>query len=77
MSKNWMVAAILLVIWTIPWKGLALWRSAKRGDRIWFIVLLLINTLGILEIIYLLFFSKEKQKEAGNFFNFQPPKKFI
>ncbi len=72
-----MVAAILLAIWTVPWKGLALWRSAKRGDRIWFIILLLINTLGVLEIIYLLFFSKEKQKEAEGLSNFQPPKKFI
>ncbi len=40
-------------IWSILWKGLALWRSAKRGDMWWFIAFLLINTLGILEIIYL------------------------
>ncbi|MBI5644618.1 hypothetical protein HY970_00810 [Candidatus Kaiserbacteria bacterium] len=35
------------------WKGLALWRSAHRNDMGWFIAFLVLNTLGILEIIYL------------------------
>lgn len=50
---------ILIAIWTIPWKGMALWRSAKKGDRIWFIVLLILNTLAILEILYIFVFSKK------------------
>ena len=45
---------VLVVLWSIAWKGLALWRSARRGDMVWFVVLLVVNTLGILEIIYLL-----------------------
>jgi uncharacterized membrane protein len=77
MSKAWMIVAILLAVWTIPWKGLALWKSAKRGDRVWFIFLLLINTLGVLEIIYIFFFSKEKQKEPETLNECQPPKKII
>ncbi len=44
---------VLAVIWSLLWKGLALWRSAKRGDMWWFIAFLFINTLGILEIVYL------------------------
>ncbi len=44
---------ILLVAWSLLWKGLALWRAAKRADKWWFIAFLIINTLGILEIIYL------------------------
>jgi len=47
-------------LWTLPWKGVALWRSARNTDKLWFIILLLINTLGILEIIYIFFFSKRK-----------------
>ena len=43
----------LLIAWSLVWKGLALWRAAKRGEKIWFIVFLVVNTLGILEIIYL------------------------
>jgi hypothetical protein len=57
----WMTWVILaLAIWTIPWKGVALWRSARNSSKVWFIVLLLINTLGILEIIYIFGFSKKK-----------------
>lgn len=44
---------LLVVLWSLLWKGLALWRSAKRGDMWWFIAFLVLNTLGILEIIYL------------------------
>ena len=52
------VIAIVLV-WTFFWKGKALWVAARNGQLIWFIVLLFVNTLGILEIIYLYFFAKE------------------
>ncbi len=44
---------ILVVAWSLIWKGLALWRAANRGDKWWFIAFLIVNTLGILEIIYL------------------------
>jgi hypothetical protein len=45
----------LIVIWTLVWKGLALWRAARAGQTGWFVVLLVVNTLGILEIVYLVF----------------------
>lgn len=38
-------------------KGYALWYSAQADQKWWFIALLVINTLGILEIIYLIFFK--------------------
>ena len=50
----------LLLFWTIPWKGVALWRAAKNSQKKWFVVLLMVNTLAILEIIYIFFFSKKK-----------------
>lgn len=43
----------LLLIWTLPWKGYALWLAARNGHKIWFIALLLVNTVAILEIIYI------------------------
>ena len=43
----------ILVLWVIFWKGLALWHSGRRGNAWWFVILLVINTVGILEIIYL------------------------
>lgn len=52
---------IPVAIWTIPWKGVALWKSARNGSKPWFIALLIINTVGILEIIYIFCFSKKKK----------------
>lgn len=44
---------LLLVVWSLFWKGLALWHSARRGNPYWFLAFLILNTLGILELIYL------------------------
>lgn len=52
----WIVGIIL--IWSLVWKGLALWKSARKQSLVWFIVLLLVNTAGILEILYLFMFSE-------------------
>jgi hypothetical protein len=49
---------VLVVLWSLVWKGLALWHSGRRGDSWWFVILLVVNTLGILEIIYLFFVAK-------------------
>ncbi len=51
---------ILAFVWSLLWKGLALWRAAKRGDMWWFIAFLVINTFGILEIIYIFGVTKAK-----------------
>lgn len=60
----WVVGAmavpvlLVIVLWSIFWKGLALWHSAQRGQYWWFVILLFVNTLGILEIIYLFAIAK-------------------
>ncbi|MEK7627086.1 MAG: DUF5652 family protein [Patescibacteria group bacterium] len=51
----------LIAIWTLPWKGIALWKAARNGQKIWFIALLVVNTLAILEIVYIFIFSKKVQ----------------
>jgi len=50
----------LIILWTLPWKGVALWRSARNNQKGWFVALLVLNTLAVLEIIYIFFFSKRK-----------------
>lgn len=47
----------LLVLWSIFWKGFALWIASKEDKKYWFIAILILNTAGILEIIYIFFFS--------------------
>lgn len=49
---------LILIVWSFVWKGLALWQSARNGHKGWFVALLLINTLGILEILYIYVFGK-------------------
>ncbi len=53
-----------LIIWSMIWKGISLWKAARVGSKHWFIALLVINTLGILEILYIFVFSK-KQKQCA------------
>ena len=48
----------IIGIWSLVWKGLALWKSSKRNQLVWFVVLLVINTVGILEILYIFVFSE-------------------
>jgi hypothetical protein len=42
-----------LILWEGFWKGLALWHSGRRGQAAWFVILIVVNTIGILPIIYL------------------------
>lgn len=52
--------AVLLTLWVLPWKAVALWRAARNGQKAWFAALLVLNTLAVLEIAYVFFFSKMK-----------------
>jgi len=52
---------LLLLAWTLPWKGVALWKAAGNKQLWWFVALFLLNTLAILEIIYIFGFSKKKE----------------
>ena len=52
---------ILILAWTLPWKGIALWKAAKNHHKGWFIALLVVNTLAILEIVYIFYFSKKQE----------------
>ena len=59
-THQWIL--LLAAAWIIPWKGVALWRAARNQSVAWFIVLLIINTLGILDIIYIFVFSRKKSR---------------
>jgi len=50
---------LLVVLWTLPWKGWAMWKAAKNNHKWWFITILVVNTLGILDILYIFVFSKK------------------
>ena len=53
-----------LAIWSLIWKGIALWKAARNGSKAWFVVMLVLNTVGILEIVYIFFFANKKEKNT-------------
>ena len=55
------VTVSFLAVWDIVWKAIALWKSARNNHFVWFICILIINTVGILPIIYILL-NKDKTK---------------
>lgn len=57
---------ILFLLWSIVWKGIALWYAARNGHKVWFVVLLVLNTAGILDIIYIFAIGKPAEKMQLN-----------
>ncbi|MDO8517480.1 MAG: DUF5652 family protein [Nanoarchaeota archaeon] len=51
---------LILTFWELIWKLIALWNCGKNNHLGWFIAIGVINTVGILPIVYLLFFNKKK-----------------
>lgn len=45
---------VILVLSDLILKGVTLFKSAQRDQKVWFVALLLVNSLGILPIIYLI-----------------------
>jgi hypothetical protein len=54
----------VIAVWEIIWKGFAMWKAARHSQKNWFIAILLLNTAGILPIVYLYFFQKNKKEET-------------
>jgi len=51
---------IVVLIWSLTWKGIAMWRAARNNQKKWFIAILIINLFGLVEVLYLLFFQRDK-----------------
>jgi len=54
----------LILAWSLAWKAMALWKSARIGHKSWFVALLLINLFGIPEIIYIYFVARKFKVET-------------
>lgn len=55
---------LLILAWVLPWKGIALWRAARNNSIPWFIALLIVNTMGILEILYIFVIGNKKDESS-------------
>jgi len=62
LSNPLFVAIILAcIIWELTWKGFALWKAARNNHGVWFVCIIIFNTVGILPIVYLLFNKTKKE----------------
>ncbi len=52
----------IVISWAVIWKGIALWVAARNRQRLLYILLLVVNSLGIFEIIYLILLRKDKNR---------------
>ena len=59
---------ILLTLWTIPWKVYSVWLAVKHNHKKWFVALLILNTIGILEIFYIFKIAKKSWAEVSEDF---------
>lgn len=53
LSDEQLLGIALLSAWEIAWKLLALIKAAKAKDWFWFWVILVINSVGLLPILYI------------------------
>ena len=53
------VVLVILMIWEAVWKGIGMWKAARNNQLAWFVCILIFNTIGILPIVYLLWFQKK------------------
>jgi hypothetical protein len=63
LTNEWIF--IVIMIWTLPWKAYALWLSARRGEKKWFLVLLVLNTVAILDLYYIFGVAKKSLKDIA------------
>lgn len=64
-ASGWAVFALAFSLWELAWKGFGLWRAARNSHRWWFVSILVLNTLGILPIVYYFFFSGRKPHQPA------------
>ncbi len=60
LEQNFLWILALVMVWVLPWKGYALWNAAQLSHKWWFIILLILNTLAIVDIIYIFFIAKKR-----------------
>ena len=67
-QNTWLLYLTLfsIIIWSLIWKGVALWSSAKNKQKGWFFFLLILNTAGFLPIIYLIWGRKKELNNTDN-----------
>jgi hypothetical protein len=76
LANDNVILLLVMVLWVLPWKGYSLWTAAKNNHKGWFVALIIVNTFGILEIIYIFAVAKKKWSDIkSTVFRIVSPKK--
>lgn len=65
-GENLIIA--LAVVWAVLWKCYSVWIAARNGHKKWFVALVIFNTFGILDMIYIFAVAKKKWEDIKNLF---------
>lgn len=60
-SGTFFIVVLILAVWEMVWKGIALWKAGRNDQLGWFIPIFIFNTVGILPIVYIVFFQKKNK----------------
>lgn len=60
MSNRGLIIGV--VAWSLTWKGVSLWHAARNNSKPWFITLLVSNTLGVLDAVYVFGISARRKR---------------
>ena len=63
---NFLLLLVLLSAWELVWKGFGLWHSAQNKQKGWYVTILLLTefTVGLLPIVYLIWFKPKQKRET-------------
>jgi hypothetical protein len=50
---------VIIMVWDLFWRSLGLWYAIKNSQRNWFVAIFILNTVGILPLVYLKFYQKK------------------
>lgn len=60
------IVIVLMLAWLLFWKGYSVWTAARNGQKKWFIALIVLNTLSILDIFYVFYVAHKKPEDIKN-----------
>jgi sorbitol-specific phosphotransferase system component IIC len=59
---TWLIPVIIILsVWELVWKCIAMWKAGRNNHLAWFICIAVINTVGILPIVYILLHRKKSE----------------
>lgn len=68
LQSNNVLLLVISILWVLPWKGYALWTASKKDQKIWFVLMMVLNTFAILEIFYIFYIAKKTPNDISKLF---------